>query len=240
MTVGILGAFLLNEWGKSRERQTVQREVLEQIRLDLEENLNDLRNDFVIHQKALGGHQRLEAVLNGKKPFSAENIFDLYWIKSDEYIFANTAGYDNLKALGVDLVESDSIRHLISRVYNHDFPRLTRGNTFYPDINEYLSPYYQTHFKVNRDTSLKHTLTLNDSMSVTFPYQLTAGEDPLFRHIGFVPEDLDAWQQDESFRFLLSEVLNFRTYKYAYYRTCIADVELLIRLISQEEKRLGS
>lgn len=234
--IGILGAFLLNNWGADQKKKTIEKEVLEQIYFDLQINLEDLENDLKIHKIGLTSLQRVLSFLDHQITYDQELIFDFYWLKEDEYIFPNTSGYDNLKSLGIDLVQNDSIRQLLTQVYNYDFPRLQRNNTLHPDINEYLTPYFQKNFKTNRDSTLTYNLVINDSLQVKYPRKIGFTGEVYDQYIGFVPRNVELLQQDEQFRFLISETQKFRFYKCYFYSKCIADVKTLIRLIQQELK----
>ena len=112
--------------------------------------------------------------------------------------------------------------------YNHDFPRLTKGNTLNPDINEYLSPFFKEHFSVNRDTSKKYTLKFNDSIQITYPREIALGVQHL---IGYVPLNEEALVNNEEFRFLIGKSLEFRGYKFRFYQIAIADVKKAMRRI---------
>ena len=229
--IGIIIAFYLTEYGETLNRNRNEEAIANQIYLDLKDNLEDLERDFVIHRTGLIGHLNAIKFLDEAGPVTDSLIMDFYWMTREEYIFANNSGYENLKSFGINLIRDDSLRNLISLIYNHNFPRISKGNTLYPDINEYLTPFFKTNFKINTDTSLKYTLHLNDTLKVTYPRDIAFG---VKQTIGYLPKDRNQLLENEEFRFLVTNALEYRMYKYSYYQVCINNVRKAIQKIEKQ------
>ena len=228
--LGVVIAFYLTEYGKKLDRHQDEKDVIEQIYFELKDNLVDLERDFLVHRTGLFGNLRAIKFLDEEVEVTDSLIMDFYWMTRDEYIFANTSGYENLKAFGVSLIKDDSSRNLITLVYNHDFPRLMKGNTIYPDINEYLTPFFQQHFKVNQDTARKYTIKFDDSVQISYPREIALGVQQM---VGYIPLDEKKLRNNEEFRFLISKSLEFRLYKFVFYRSCIENVKKAIHRIEE-------
>ena len=127
--IGIIIAFYLTKYGEVLNRNKNEKEVVNQIYFELQDNLTDLERDIVIHRTGLISHLNVMKFLDEKRPLTDSLIMDFYWMTRDEYIFANASGYENLKSFGINLIRDDSLRNLITLIYNHDFPRLSKGNT---------------------------------------------------------------------------------------------------------------
>ncbi len=220
--IGVIIAFYLTQYGEQINRSQNERDVMNQIYFELEDNLEDLERDFLIHRTGFISHLNVMNFLDGKKAYSDTLILDFYWMTRDEYIFANATGYENLKTFGINLIKDDTLRNLITLVYNHDFPRLTKGSTLHPDLNAYLSPFFQEHFSVNKDTSIQYTLAFSDSLQITYPRDIALGVKQV---IGYVPRDVEALKQNEEFRYLVTNALEFRMYKFSFYQSCISNVK---------------
>lgn len=228
--IGVLMAFYLTKYGEKLNRNKSEKDIINQIYIELKNNLTDLENDFVIHQTGLSSNLRVINFLNEEGEITDSLIMDFYWMTRDEYIFANSTGYENLKSFGINLIKDDTLRTLITIVYNNNFPRLEKGNTIHPDINEYLTPFFKENFKVNRDTSLKYKLVFSDSFSITYPREIDMGVKHM---IGYIPVDKEKLLKDEEFRFLVGKALEYRMYKYRIYRNCINNFKYTVKRIEK-------
>lgn len=229
--IGVVIAFYLTKYGEKLNRNQNESDVVNQIYFELKDNLLDLEQDFLVHRIGLFSNLRAIKFLDEEKEVTDSLIMDFYWMTRDEYIFANTSGYENLKTFGINLIKDDSLRNLITLVYNHNFPRLLKGNTINPDINEYLTPFFKEHFRINKDTSRKYTIKFNDSLKVTYPVGLPLGVNLM---VGYVPLDEKELRKNEEFRFLIAKSLEYRLYKYNYYQKCIENVKKAIRRIEEK------
>ncbi len=229
--VGVVIAFYLTQYGEKLNRNKNEKDVLKQIKFELEGNLLDLERDLVIHEIGLSSNLRVIKFMNREMPLSDSLIMDFYWMTRDEYIFANTSGYENLKSFGVNLIKDDSLRYMITMLYNSNFPRLSTGNTINPDINEFLTPFFSKHFRLNQDKNKKYLLTFNDSISITYPREVGLGVQQI---IGYIPLDKEGLLRNEEFRFLINKSLEFRRYKQVQYRSCIYLTKMIIERIEGE------
>jgi len=231
IVIGVLIAFYLTNWGNEVDKRRTENEIVSQIYFELNDNLVDLQNDLVIHRTALQSQLNIQKYLDGGKADIDSLMMDFYWASKEEYIFPNTSAFENLRNTGMSIVEKNSLRDLITLVYNNNFPRISKGNNLHPDINEYTSDYYKKNFKVNRDPNIKYTIVFNDSTSITYPRNFGNGIKQI---IGYLPLDSEKLMKDEEFRLLISEILYFRIYKINYYQVSINNVEKILDLIESE------
>ncbi len=231
IVIGVLIAFYLTNWGKEVEKRNSEKEIVSQIYFELQDNLVDLKNDIAIHRNSLQSQQNIQHFLDGENINSDSLMMDFYWMSKEEYIFPNTSAFENLNSTGMGILRNDSLRNLITIVYNNNFPRIAKGDNFYPDINEYVKGYLLENFRVNRDPSIKYTLNLRDSLQITFPRNFGNGIDQI---IGYIPLNSEKLKTDEEFRFLISEILLFRIYKINYYQLSINNVQKILQLIERQ------
>ena len=234
IVIGVLIAFYLTNWGEEIKERKTEKEIVAQIYFELNDNLVDLKNDLELHKVAQKSQMNVQQYIDSDQAISDSLILDFYWTTKEEYIFPNTSAFENLKQTGMSIVENDSLRGLISLVYNNYFPRISKKSSLHPDITTYLTPYFKEHFKVNRDTNLNYDLYLGDSLKISYPRTLANGVKQI---IGYLPLNEEALKQDEEFRFLLSEVLWTRAYKIHYYETSIASVQKILNLIEKNYAR---
>ena len=228
--IGILGAFALDSWGNQNKRLQTEREIIRQIFIELDDNLSDLENDYAVHRVAMNSHIRITQFLDGREINRDSLSADFYWATKDEYIFPNTSGYENLKSIGVDIIQNDTLRNLVSLIYSNNFPRLTKGKTLFPDIRNFLSPYYEQHFQLNRDTT-PYQIAFQDGDTSNFPLSITPN---LTLYARYQPKNWPALRQDERFRFLLANVLEFRLYKLAMYRRAVNNVKRALDMMERD------
>ena len=231
VTIGILIAFALDNWNQNRNKKQQEYEILNQINEDLKVVLQDLKNDFIIHKIALKSHARIDSMTKYNIPYSEEMTFDFYWVKEDEFIFPNKTGFEMLESFGTNLISNLELRNSISYVYNHDFPRITKGNNLYPDIHEFLTPYYQLHFKTNINPELAYKLTLEDNYTINYPREIKTGEISDMEFIGFSPINYNNIINNDEFKFLISEAKKYRLYKYKMYKNTIQHVEEILVML---------
>lgn len=230
IVIGVLIAFYVTNWGNEIEKRNTEKEIISQIYFELNDNLIDLKNDIAIHRNALKSQTKIQKFLDSSTTVVDSLLMDFYWSTKEEYIFPNTSAFDNLKSTGMRIIQNDSLRDLITLVYNNYFPRITKGNNLHPDIEAYTSPYFKKHFKVNRNPNIKYHLYLADSLKITYPRNFGNGIQQI---IGYIPLDPDNLKNDEEFRFLISEILWFRIYKIHYYQTSITTVESILKRIEK-------
>ena len=108
--IGVVIAFYLTEYGEKLRRNQTEKDVINQIHLELKDNLIDLERDFQIHKNGLFSNLRVLSFIKNKEEVTDSLVMDFYWMTRDEYIFANTSGYENLKAFGVNLIKDDELR----------------------------------------------------------------------------------------------------------------------------------
>ncbi len=235
IVIGVLIAFYLTNWENEIGKRKTEKEIISQIYFELNDNLIDLKNDFEIHKNSFKSQLRVQKFLDNNKISSDSLMMDFYWMTKEEYIFPNTSAFENLKNVGMSIIKKDSLRDLITLVYNNYFPRISKGDNLHPDINEYLHPYVKNNFKVNRNENIKYTLFLGDSLKIDYPRDFGNG---IKQVIGYIPLNSEKLRNDEEFRFLISEILYFRIYKIHYYQTSIINVEKILRLIENEYPKI--
>lgn len=234
IVIGVLIAFYLTNWGNEIEKRKTEKEIISQIYFELKDNLIDLKNDFALHKNSLKSQIQIQKFIDNPNINSDSLMMDFYWTTKDEYIFPNRSAFDNLKSKGMGIIKNDSLRDLITLVYNNYFPRITKGNNIHPDINEFVTPYFKKNFKVNRDPNIKYNLFLGDSLKIVYPRNFGNG----IKHIiGYIPLNKEKLRKDEEFKFLISEILYFRIYKIHYYKTSIINVEKILKLIKNKHPK---
>lgn len=149
IVIGVLVALAANAWWQGRQDRKDEIELLAEMRKPLAEDLTDLR------ESAAGLHQtdstiaRLQALLRSGAPYSPhmDTLFGGAYRNGGESR-PNVAVYEALRARGLELVQNDSLRYQIIRVYDLATPWLLNVNDINRRVNwDVMRPYFLTHFR---------------------------------------------------------------------------------------------
>ena len=155
VAIGILIAVQINTWNQNRIRLKLEKVLLEQLKGELSYIYDDLHFDHGILKFGDECHFRIIDYIENDVPYADSMCFDFYIIKRDEYIYPKDAVYGRIKEEGLDIIRNDTIRYITQLLYESTFPRISRNNSFTPDISEFFNDYYLENFKPNNDYSLQ-------------------------------------------------------------------------------------
>lgn len=238
--IGILLALQVNQWNEERKRLKQERVLLSQIRDEMASQYGDVYWDLQVLNIAQNAHFRIVDHLAKNLAYQDSLCFYFDLLKSDEYIYPNIAAYSKLKDVGLDIISADTIRSGIQNLYENLYPRISRENSFTPDISEFLNDYYIDNFEPNTNYDLKFSIVFEtDSIAkrsyggfkVFYPQEfLLNGENRTFTR-GYVPLEYDSLMRDSKFKMLLYEADNFRDYKIIRYEMAQEQIKQLIQVI---------
>ncbi len=244
VVIGILIAVQINTWNQKRERLKLETILLSQLKDEMLHIYDDVYADFNLINLGNKSHFKVLDYLDQNLTYGDSMCFDFAIIKRDEYIYPANAVYSRIKDVGLDIIRNDSIRDIAQGLYETLFPRLSKSNSFNPDISEVFDDYYFEHFRINTDYSLKFNHVFdNDTISgeiysdnFYYPYKTKINGEERSKTIGFVPLDFESLKKDPKFRILLEKTEGYRIYKERVYRFTKEDIKQLIGLIDQELK----
>jgi hypothetical protein len=245
VVIGILLALQINNWNQSRNRTELGTLLLKQLREEMLQIYGDIYTDFNFLRLGNRSHFKILDYIEQDIIYNDSMSFDFFFITGDEYIYPNDAVYSRIKEQGLDIIKNDSIRSLIQNIYDEIFPRISRNNSFNPDISETFGDFYLEHFKLNTDYSVQFYYAFdNDTLSdkiyredYEFPYETVLNDKKQFQTVGFVPLDFEALKKDNKFRMLLERTKDYRTYKKFRYGMAKNRIQKLITLIDREIKQ---
>lgn len=242
VVIGILIALQINNWHQGNQRLAQEKILLGQLRLELMEVYDDVHSDnygLVLGERS---HFELLDAMERDMPYADTMAFDFYFIKLDEYVYPNTATYDKIKELGLDIITSDSLRREIQLLYDHVLPRISKSKSFTRDIDEYLDPYYVDHFRPNDNFDVSLNIPAKqDSLSgrtymtwpYVFPQEFVVNGIERNYNLGFIPNDFEALKDDKRFLMLLNEIDKNRDYKISRYEEAKEKIKKMVQLIDE-------
>ena len=219
VVIGILIALSINNWNEEKKRNEKERNILAEIKRDIDETNSEVVNDMIGHLKMLIDAQRFKGILKEKK--TDFKIVGQYYrqLSRDLQVYPKTNAFETLKSQGLEIISTDSLRTSISNLYQLDYTRLTKFGRLTPEHNiiEMLLPYTLRHFKITDDNTRKIELEEFDE-SITF-------QRPEIKSV-------DNLKNDEEFFIILEETMQLRSYKIALHRTALENGVKVIEYIN--------
>ncbi|MEQ6124186.1 DUF6090 family protein [Pseudotenacibaculum sp. MALMAid0570] len=235
VVVGILLALQVSNWNTNLKKEEQELKFLEHIYEDLSGMLSDINSDY--HSLKLGdrSHFRILNYIENDLSYKDTMSFDFYWLAKDEYVYPVRSTYDAIKEEGFAIIKNDSIRKGIQIAYENFFPRISKKNPFYPDLEVFFSEYLQNNFTINSDSTLISTEKF-PSYNLKYPYKRQSEGKTHYITIGFVPKNFEQLKKDEKFKVLMRQAYLYRTYKISRYAGGKFYVSSLLKLIEKELK----
>lgn len=234
--IGILLALQVSNWNEDRQKEKLEIKLLTQLKDDLTGMNGDVSSDYKTLELGERSHFRIQDYIEENSVYKDSMAFDFYWLAKDEYVYPILSTYDLIKQEGLNIIKNDTIRIGIQTAFENVFPRIVRNNSFYPNIEEFFSTYYQKHFIPNTDSTLVFKEQFPGYVT-RFPYKKKVNNKTYQITVGFVPKDFMALKTDAEFAMLMRQSLNFRAYKLNRYRYAKYIIEELIQTIDRELKR---
>lgn len=153
ITIGILGAYTLNDWGANKNRKQAELKILKEIKSNLELDLIDLnenRSGHFDNLKILDSLKRAEEFQLTNERI-AKNLYRAF----RDYIYTpQRSAIETLTAKGVDLISDDSLRINILRLSDFYTTSLVKMEEEYQPsqfTNDYI--YLQDKYYIRMDVT---------------------------------------------------------------------------------------
>ena len=121
VVIGILIALQINNWNENRKERKLEVEILKEIKNNLQQDIINLKtkinenNYYINANKKILEHLKNKTVLTDslKKNYAYLNAYGTFR--------PVTAGYENLKSKGVDLITNKDLRNAITNLYDFQY-----------------------------------------------------------------------------------------------------------------------
>jgi hypothetical protein len=124
VVIGILIALQINNLNESSKLRSKERVLLSEMKSNLQSDLLDLSFNIRGNQERLSSNEVILATLQEKRPFHDSLRSHFGSIFGNYQLSENTASWENLKSIGLDLISDDSLRNTISNLYSTRYPYL--------------------------------------------------------------------------------------------------------------------
>ncbi|MFC2148342.1 hypothetical protein ACFLR9_07220, partial [Bacteroidota bacterium] len=189
--------------------------ILNSLKSELIINLNELNIDY---ERTLKFHQATINVYDFilMKPTEIDSLYkDFFNCVQFTYFFPKTSTYESLKSGNLELIKSDSLKEIITDVYETGFKRIVNKVDTRRNAARLLFPYYQKHFT----TKFLKDVDYSDFRENKFK-------------IG-VPNNYTALVNDPEFETLVVEAISGRANFLRDFERTIGNVELCLSQINR-------
>ena len=216
--IGILLALQVNDWNEKRKASEKEVASLTSLRSEMEASLDELRLDHEGHMMLYRSTLDVHHYVSTKQEETDSMYQDFFNMIRINYFFPKTSTYETLKSGNLALISSDTLRAMITDVYETGYQRLQMKVDTRRNAGRLLFPYYQKHFT---------TRLVIDKDSTIFV--------SINKNVG-IPNDYMALIHDPEFETLIAEAIHGRAnINYDYIRTtkmvedCIAAIDRYLK-----------
>ncbi len=122
VVIGILIALQINNWNDELKQRNLEIKILKEISGNLKLDLVEIRQDIsIMDSVGLAGQN---VILHMKtEPFPSESFYyDVAKLRVNPHFDPNKSGYSLLVSKGVEIIENDSLRGILSVLYESTYP----------------------------------------------------------------------------------------------------------------------
>lgn len=121
ITVGVLGAFALNNWNDNRKARILEKNLLEQFKAGLIRDISDMSYNINTHERSLEYQRKTMDWLGSEKPYQPELCKYFAWSNHYTVFISNDEAFETLKSYGIGIISSDSIKSAILKLYESTY-----------------------------------------------------------------------------------------------------------------------
>jgi hypothetical protein len=212
VVIGILIALQINNWNEHRKELLNEKAVLSSLKEELNSTLQELKNDLKVQNNYKQSTENVYSYIQNKPKLVDSMYKDFYSIAGLESTFPKTSVYKSLISGNIEIIKSDTLRKLITDIYETLYPRIISKVNIRLDAAGLIFPYYQKHFKSK--------MTLD---SITNRRSI--------KNIIGIPNDYEALINDPEFETLIIEAIKGRIVNDRFFSIGIQKVEECITKI---------
>lgn len=118
VVIGILIALSIDNWNTDHQLKKTERKYLGEIRDNLTFDLRDIRFNINFNEDKLNSNEIILNYLKAETPYSDTLEFHFSNLLYSTRTLPNASSYEALKSKGLDIITNDSLRQLITTLYD--------------------------------------------------------------------------------------------------------------------------
>lgn len=176
VVIGIMIALSINNWNQQNQKRdlelinlkAIKNSLIADLELEIKPGIIYYADSKKAEKEILNNYQNSLGLSNGSLTSHYKK-----WLRRDWRFVFNSAAFDNLKSIGIDIISNDSLRASVSSIYNHLYPNITQDNIssinyfeqqVLPKLNDSTSQFNVT-FSNNELEFLKNNKQLKNGIS---------------------------------------------------------------------------
>lgn len=208
ITIGILGAFALNNWNETRKSRQEEKILLTDLRSDLLKTVQDFEEDTLYNYRRILAMRKIEEYIEKDLPYDQELDTCMSMITSWSSPYVTSSAYESLRSEGIKLIQNRQLRNAIVNLYDGQLTYLTDDYDhaewiYYESV---IIPFFSRH--IRRIDSPENNRS--------------------------VPNDFEALKKMDEFRNIISMIIRLRRAGLLYYRGSILTMKKVIARIDEE------
>lgn len=146
IVLGILIALQINNMNEKKKNNLLSNEMVSEIKRGIGSDLNELNKFISNHNSVFKSQLIISDWLKSEEKFLDSLVLHLSktYVATDYSI--NYSGYETLKKFGLKRIENDSLRTLISNLYEIKYPTFTKFSEIYQGFLDELLAVNSKHF----------------------------------------------------------------------------------------------
>ena len=169
VVIGILIALQINNWNENRKIQKLEAQIYTELKSDLLQTRNDIKNTISKHKEIFKSSQQLVTDIYDKKS-NSQKIYESLTSSSAEFqIIPKTSAFENLKNIGLNTLSNDSLRIAITNLYQLNLKRLDDELGMKQaeiNITKLIQPFLFKYLTADYSQPTKYGFTHSDSISI--------------------------------------------------------------------------
>ena len=133
VVLGILIALQIDTWNTHRVNEIRKNNILSEIRIQLKDDLEDIKNNINGHEASIKAGERVAAYLRGDTVGQDSVSYYLLALTGDYTSLNNMTSFETLKDFGLQHIRQGVLRTEIARLYDYHYESLeTIEEEYYP------------------------------------------------------------------------------------------------------------